>query len=88
MMCVLSKMLLMGAAVPLYLLWSVIAKQKLWMTLIGSMMSSMLLFMMIPMLTPLDSTVMNVILCGAGAVLFSAGLGAVSNAVLKKTSLV
>ena len=87
-MCVLSKMLLMGAVVPLYLLWSVIAKQKLWMSLIGSMMSSMLLFMMIPMLTPLDSTVMNVILCGAGAVLFSAGLGAVSNAVLKKTSLV
>ena len=87
-MCVLSKMLLMGAVVPLYLLWSVIAKQKLWMSLIGSMMSSMLLFMMIPMLTPLDSTVMNVILCGAGAVCFSVGLGAVSDVVLKKSSLV
>ena len=70
------------------LLWSVIAKQRLWLSLVGSLMSSMLLFMMIPMLTPLDSTIMNVILCGAGAVLFSLGLGAVSNIVLKKTSLV
>ena len=87
-MCVLSKMLLMGAVVPLYLLWSVIAKQKLWLGLVGSLMSSMLLFMMIPMLTPLDSTIMNVIACGAGAALFSAGLGIASNTVLKKTSLV
>ena len=86
-MCMISKILLVGAVVPLYLLWSVIAKQKLWLSLVGSLMSSMLLFMMIPMLTPLDSTIMNVILCGAGAVLFSLGLGAVSNAILKKTSL-
>lgn len=87
-MCVLSKMLLMGAVVPLYLLWSVIGKQRLWLSLVGSMMSSMLLFMMIPMLTPLDSTLVNVIGCGAGAVCFSAGLGIASNTVLKKTSLV
>jgi len=87
-MCLLSKMLLIGAVSPLYLLWSVIAKQKLWLSLVGSFMSSMLLFMMIPMLTPLDSTVLNVLLCGAGAVLFSTGLGAVSNTILKKTSLV
>ena len=87
-MCLLSKMLLIGAVSPLYLLWSVIAKQKLWLSLVGSFMSSMLLFMMIPMLTPLDSTVLNVLLCGAGALLFSTGLGAVSNTILKKTSLV
>ena len=48
----------------------------------------MLLFMMIPMLTPLDSGVMNVVLCLAGGALFSAGLGAVSSAVLRKVSLV
>ena len=44
--------------------------------------SSMLLFMMIPMLTPLDSTVVNVIGCLLGGALFSAGLGAVSSRVL------
>lgn len=31
---------------------------------------------------------MNVILCFAGGVLFAVGLGAISNTVLKKTSLV
>jgi len=48
----------------------------------------MFMFMMIPMLTPLNANLMHVILCGAGAVGFSVGLGAVSNAILKKTSLV
>ena len=48
----------------------------------------MLLFMMIPMLTPLDASVMNAVLCLAGAAMFSVGLGAVSNLVLRKTALV
>lgn len=42
----------------------------------------------VPMLTPLNATIMNVVLCLAGGVLFSVGLGAVSNLILKKTSLV
>ena len=87
-MCVLSKMLLMGAVVPLYLLWSVIAKQKLWLSLVGSVMSSMLLFMMIPMLTPLDAAIVHVLGCLAGGVVLSIGFGAISCQILKKTSLV
>lgn len=87
-MCVLSKILLIAAFVPIYLLMSVIGKQKLWLSLVGSFAISMLFFMMIPMLTPLNSTIMNVILCLAGGVLFSVGFGAISNAVLKKTGLV
>lgn len=87
-MCMLSKLLLVAAFVPIYLLWSVVGKQKLWLSLVGSFCVSMLFFMMIPMLTPLDSTIMNVLLCLAGGVLFSAGFGAVSGMVLKKTSLV
>lgn len=88
MMCILSKMILAAVFVPIYLIMSVVANQKLWLSLILSFMVGMLLFMMIPMLTPLNSTVMNVILCLAGGALFSAGLGAISNVVLKKTSLV
>lgn len=42
----------------------------------------MLFFIMIPMLTPLDSTITNVVLCLAGGVLFSVGLGAISNTML------
>ena len=87
-LCLLSKMLLVAVFVPIYLLMSVIGKHKLWMSLVGSLMISMLFFMMIPMLAPLNATIMNVVLCLGGGVLFSAGFGAISNAVLRKTSLV
>lgn len=87
-MCMIAKALLMAVFVPIFVLASVIGKQKLWQSLVGSLMISMLLFTMIPMLTPLDSTIMNVILCLAGGVLFSFGLGAVSKKILGATSLV
>ena len=87
-MCLLSKMLLISIFIPIYLLMSVIAKQKLWLSILLSLMVGMFLFMMIPMLTPLNSTIMNVILCFAGGVLLGTGLGAISTQVLKKTSLV
>ena len=87
-MCILSKMLLIGVFVPIYLLMSVIAKQKAWLSILLSMMTGMFLFMMIPMLSPLNATVMNVLLCAVGGVGISAGLGAISNQVLKKTNLV
>lgn len=87
-MCMLSKLLLIAVFVPIYVLASVITKQKTWLSLVGSLAVGMLLFMMIPALTPLDSTMMNVILCLAGGALFSVGLSAVSSVVLRKTSLV
>lgn len=87
-MCVLSKLLLVAVFVALYLMWSVIAKQRLWLGLVGSLMTGMFLFMMIPMLTPLDATAAHVVGCLAGGVLIGTGLGAVSGQVLKKTSLV
>ncbi len=87
-MCLLSKMVLVSCFVPIYLVMSVAAKQKTWLSLCLSFMVGMFMFMMIPMVTPLNSTLMNVILCLAGGAIFSFGLGAVSNQVLKKTSLV
>ena len=87
-LCLLSKLFLIAVFVPIYLLWSVAAKQKLWLSLVGSLCVGMLFFMMIPMLTPLDSTIMNVVLCLAGGAVFSVGLGAVSDTVLRRTSLV
>ena len=87
-MCLLSKAILMAVFVPIYLLMGVVGKQKLWFSMVGSFIIGLLFFMMIPALTPLDSGVSNVILCLAGGGLFSIGLGAVSNLVLKKTSLV
>ena len=87
-LCLLSKLLLVAVFVPIYLIMSVAAKQKLWLSILLSMMVGMFLFMMIPMLTPLNATVMNVLLCLAGGILFGVGLGAISNQILKKTSLV
>ena len=84
----LSKIMLVAVFVPIYLVMSVVAKQRLWMSILLSLMVGMLLFMMIPMLTPLNATAMNVVLCLAGGVLFAIGLGAISNVILKKTSLV
>ena len=87
-MCLVSKALLMAVFVPIYLLWSVVGKQKLWLSMVGSLAVGMLFFMMIPALTPLDSGILNVLMCLLGGALFSVGLGAVSNTVLEKTSLV
>ena len=86
--CILSKMVLVSVFVPIYLIMSVVAKQKLWMSILLSMMVGMFLFMMIPMLTPLNATLGNVLICTVGGVGFGFGLGAISNLVLKKTSLV
>ena len=87
-MCMLSKILLMLVFIPIFVLISVGAKKKAWLSLCGSLGGGMLLFMMVPMITPLDSTIMNAGMCLAGGVLFSISLGAVSKQVLKKTSLV
>ena len=87
-MCIISKIAHMGVFVPISLAISVAAKQRSWLSICFSLGGGMLLFMMIPMLTPLDSGVMNAMLCLAGGVMFSVGLGAVSNLVLKKTALV
>ena len=86
--CLITKMLLVSVFVPIYLLMSVIAKRELWMSILLSMAVGMFLFMMIPMLTPLNATFINVVLCIAGGMGFCFGLGAISNLILKKTSLV
>ena len=87
-MCLLSKIFLMAVFVSIFVLMSTVGKQKLWLSLMGSFAAGLLLFMMIPTITPLNSTIMNVILCLAGGMMFSAGLGAASGIVLQKTSLV
>lgn len=86
--CLLSKIFVIAIFVAIALLLSVVAKQKLWISVLGSFAAGMLLFTMIPMITPLDSNFLNVVMCLAGGALFAVGLGAVSNVILNKTSLV
>lgn len=86
--CVFAKVFLVAVFVAIDLAVSVAAKQKLWISILGSFAAGMLLFTMIPMMTPLNSSFMNVGLCFAGGALFAAGLGAVSNLILKKFNIV
>ena len=87
-MCMIAKIFLMLVFVSIFTLISVAAKQKAWLAICGSLGGGMLLFMMVSMITPLGSTLLNVVLCAAGGALFAWGLGAISKAILKKTSLV
>ncbi len=86
-LCIFSKIFLMAVFVALYSLMSVIAKDKLWLSILLSIGSSMLLFTMIPMITPIDSGLLNVVLCIAGGAMFSVGLGAISRVLLIKRDI-
>ena len=87
-MCMLAKISLMLVFVAVFTLMAVFGKGRSWLSICLSLFGGMLLFMMIPMLTPLDSGVMNLGMCLAGGAIFSVAIGAVSNLVLSKTSLV
>lgn len=77
-LCMISKILLMAVFAGIYVLTGVIGKQRLWLAVLLSLGVGMFLFNIIPTVTPLDATFMNVILCLVGGVL----LGVVSRAVL------
>ncbi len=44
--------------------------------------------MMVPVITPLDAGMVHVILCMAGGILFSIGIGVVSSQILGKTDVI
>ncbi|MGM9667493.1 MAG: hypothetical protein ACI3XN_05530, partial [Eubacteriales bacterium] len=58
-MCMIAKVFLMFVFIAIDVLVSVAAKQKAWLCLCGSLAAGMLLFMMVSMITPLGSTMMN-----------------------------
>lgn len=87
-MCMFTKIFVSLIFVAIFVLASVIAKQKLWLSMVLSFCFSMLFYTMVPMITPLDASFINVILTLVGGILIAVGLGLISNAVLKKTALV
>lgn len=87
-MCMLAKIFLMLVFAAIDVLVSVAAKQRAWLCLCGSLGVGMLFFMTVSMITPLGAAFLHALLCLGGGMLFAVGLGAASNAVLKKTSLV
>lgn len=87
-MCIIAKIGLVAVFVPIFILAAVFAKQRTWLGLLIGGFAGMLLFMMIPMMTPLNATVMHAGMCIAGGALFSIGLGTFGTTLLKKRDLV
>ncbi len=85
--CMLSKIALMGVFVGIYTLMSIIAKQRLWLSMLLSFGVGAFLFMMISSLTPLNANFLNVLLCLVGGVGFSVGLGAIGCVLLRKRDI-
>ncbi|MBD5131827.1 MAG: hypothetical protein HDT28_04440 [Clostridiales bacterium] len=86
--CMFCKVFLVAIYVGIALTLATVAKQKTWLSIVCSIAAGALLFTMLPMISPLDASALNVIMCLAGGILFAAGLGAVSNVILNMTSLV
>lgn len=87
-MSMLSKICIVGIFVAIYVLASVIAKQRLWLSILLALGIGMLMFTMVPIITPLNSGIINLVLCLAGGLMFSAGICIGSYFVLKKTNIV
>lgn len=58
-----SKILLVPIFVSIYLCMGVIAKPKLWLSMLLSFMMAMFLFNIAPMVAPINAGIMNVLLC-------------------------
>ena len=63
-------------------------KQRTWLCMLASLAIGMLLFATISIVTPLNATFLHVLLTMVGGVLFSIGMGAISNVILKKVKLI
>lgn len=87
-LCMLAKIFLLLVFVPIFVLMSTVAKDRTWLSLLLSLFGGMLLYMMVPMMTPLNSTLLHVVMCMAGGALFFAGFTIASSTVLRKTDLV
>ena len=87
LMSMLSKIALVEIFVAIYILASVFAKDKLWLSLLLSFGIGMLMFMMIPIITPLNAGIVNLILCVVGGILFGVGIGFGTKTVLTKGNI-
>lgn len=86
--CLFAKIFLVAVFVAIFLTFAVVAKQRTWLSILLAISVGAFMFMMIPMMTPLNASFLHVIMTLAGGGLFAVGLGAVSNVILNKTSLV
>ncbi len=87
-MCMLCKINIVAIFVSIYILASVFAQQKIWLSILLSFGIGMFMFMMISIISPLNAGIMHFILSLVGGILFSFGIGICSKIVVSKTNLV
>lgn len=86
--CMLSKLFLVSIFASIFVLACIISKQRLWLSIILSLGIGMLFFTMIPIISPLNAGLVQVILSLIGGGIFAVAIGIGSYFVLKKTSII
>jgi hypothetical protein len=86
-LCLLSKVFLMGLFVPLYLGFAVLFKQRLWVTIIATFAAGILFYPVASIAVPLDSTFVTLLISIAVAIAGFFGIGALSTLILNKRDL-
>jgi len=84
----LSKIFLVLIFVSIYMIASVFAKQRLWLSIILSLGIGMLFYTMVPIITPINAGILNVIMSFFGGLIFAAGFTYLSILILKKIDLI
>lgn len=87
-MCLLGKVGIVILFASLFSLISYIGKGKIWLSLVIGLGVSMILYMMIPSLTPLNSTYINALICLGVGLVVTIILSLISIKILNKTSLI
>lgn len=85
--CMLAKLFIVGIFSAIAVVMATVAKQRTWLSVCLGLFVGALFFMTIPIMTPLNASVLHVILCLVGGIAFAVGLGAVSNLILNKTNI-
>lgn len=86
--CMICKIFIGAIFVSMFLLAGVFAKTKLWLSILISLGFSALFFIMVPMMSPLNADIINLLLCAVGSVFFGVGITFASKVVLDKTNIV
>ncbi len=86
-LCLLSKIFLTSAFVAIYALMSIIAKQRLWLSILLSFGVGMFMFNIIPFVSPLNASFLNLLFSIVGGAGLSVGMGAISNLLLNKRDI-
>ncbi len=86
--CMLAKIFIVLIFVSLFTIFAVIAKSKLWLSIILSLSCGMIFFMMIGIIAPLDAGILNLVMALFGSIIFAVGMAIISKVILNKTRLV